>query len=511
MRSTNAKRTIGEMIAALEAKVSLQRIGGGLLIFLAILLRTRQFLFNRSLWGDEAMLALNIVKRDFAGFFQPLLFDQSAPLGFLVVEKLSITLFGNHDYILRLFPFLAGLAAVFIMFWLARRIFPGWKGLAAFGLFVFSWQAVYYASEVKQYGSDVLCTLGLLAAARLCNGPQVPRRNWLLLMGAGALSLWMSHPALFTIAAIVTVLGIANLLDKNCRNLYWLFGASLFWVINFLCIYFLSLRHSAASRMLHTYWQKAFMPLPPWNDWSWFLRSGELIFDKLLDIPFIFGLAILLAGIFYMFRADWKRAVLWLTPFLAALLASGAGLYPIWPRFLLFALPMLCFFLAAGLGTLHTLSTRFLSNAGNWITVIVAVVVFWQPVAWSVKKFQHPENMQDIKSIMAILRANRRWQDTIYVHHSAKKQFAYYANFYGIGRKRAVIGARAVESASPLIADIKKLAGNRRVWFMFPVRISYWRFDQEAIMRDYLNSIGTHKERYRAKGFSLDLYDLSRK
>ena len=498
------------MIAALGAKVSLQRIGGGLLIFLAILLRTRQFLFNRSLWGDEAMLAMNIINRRFVDLFRPLDFDQSAPIGFLYIEKLFVKLFGNHDYILRLFPFLTGLAAVFIMFWLARRMFPGWSGLAAFGLFVFSWQAVYYASEVKQYGNDVSCTLILLSVACFCSGSQVPRRNWLWLMGAGALSLWMSHPALFTLAAIAAVLGISNFSKKNWRNLFWLFGASLFWAINFLCTYFLSLRFSATSRFLNTYWQKAFMPLPPWNDWNWFLRSGNLIFDKLLNIPFVFGLLILLAGMYAMFRADWRRAALWSLPLLAALLASGADVYPMWPRFLLFALPMLCFFLAAGLRGLNDISARFFPKFGYWFTIIVALALCWLPVARSVKKFQHPQNRQDIKSIMAVLGANQRPHDTIYVHNSAKQQFAYYARFYGINRKKAVVGARARESASPLIADIRKLAGKRRVWFIFPVGIPYWRFDQEAVMRDSLNAIGIHKERYRAEGFSLDLYDLRR-
>ena len=38
-------------------------------------------------------------------------YHQAAPIGFLFIEKLSILVFGNHDYIMRLFPLLAGILA----------------------------------------------------------------------------------------------------------------------------------------------------------------------------------------------------------------------------------------------------------------------------------------------------------------------------------------------------------------------------------------------------------------
>ncbi len=125
MRSTPSNRTVREIIALVGANVPLAQISRWLLILLAILLRARQYFFNRSLWLDEALLAVNIVYRDFAGLLKPLENNQSAPLGFLYAEKLAITLFGNHDYILRLIPFLASLASIWLMAWLARRVFPG--------------------------------------------------------------------------------------------------------------------------------------------------------------------------------------------------------------------------------------------------------------------------------------------------------------------------------------------------------------------------------------------------
>ena len=77
---------------------------GWLLVAVGIILRIRQYLANRSLWGDETSLAVNIVSRSFIGLTEPLGFHQAAPVGFLFIEKILILLFGNTEYILRLFP-----------------------------------------------------------------------------------------------------------------------------------------------------------------------------------------------------------------------------------------------------------------------------------------------------------------------------------------------------------------------------------------------------------------------
>lgn len=495
---------------AVRKTTSQQKWVSWLLIFLAIVLRTRQYLFNRSLWGDEAMLALNIVNRRFVDLFKPLDYFQGAPLGFLYAEKICVKFFGNHDYILRLFPLLTGIAAVFIMAWLARRIFPGWTGLAALGLFTFSWQSIYYASEAKQYGCDVLFTLILLSAACLCSGPQVPRRNWLWLLAAGTLALWMSHPSLFIIIAIVAVIGFTNLRDKKWQNLGWLSFLCLCWGIHFLGIYYISLRNIAASKMLHNYWQKAFMPLPPWMDWSWFSRSVEMIFKYFLNIHFVLGLQILLIGVFSMFRKNRKTTSLWLIPILAVLLASGLSKYPFWTRFLLFSLPMFVLFLAAGMETMHSMITRDFQKTGFLLSAVIIMLIFWQPVTFSMQKLKSPENKNDIKSVLAYLRTNRQAHDTIYIHYASEYPFRYYARFYGMQSKKAVIGKTARESASPLLKDVNKLAGRSRVWFLFANRYQTERFDQKKTMLEYLDRLGLQIKFFSATGAELYLYDLSR-
>jgi hypothetical protein len=74
-----------------KAFLTWEKVAAALLILSGAILRIRQYLTGRSLWADEAMLALNIVERDFAGLVQPLDYDQGAPVGFLMGGEVVLT------------------------------------------------------------------------------------------------------------------------------------------------------------------------------------------------------------------------------------------------------------------------------------------------------------------------------------------------------------------------------------------------------------------------------------
>ena len=76
------------------------------IVVLGLGLRTVQYARNRSLWLDEALLALNILHRSAGGLFKGLDYHQGAPIGFLLLEKLATKLAGNGELALRAFPFL---------------------------------------------------------------------------------------------------------------------------------------------------------------------------------------------------------------------------------------------------------------------------------------------------------------------------------------------------------------------------------------------------------------------
>jgi hypothetical protein len=86
-----------------------------LVVLLGVVVRVRQYAANRSLWLDESFVALNIIGRGMHRLLTaPLDFNQTAPAGFLFVEKLSAELFDKGEYALRAFPLLCGIVGLLL-------------------------------------------------------------------------------------------------------------------------------------------------------------------------------------------------------------------------------------------------------------------------------------------------------------------------------------------------------------------------------------------------------------
>ena len=82
-----------------------------ILVGIGATLRLVQFAANASLWLDEVALVKGIVDLNVSQLItQPLPYDQVAPKGFLLVQKLAVTTLGSTDWVLGLFPFVCSLS-----------------------------------------------------------------------------------------------------------------------------------------------------------------------------------------------------------------------------------------------------------------------------------------------------------------------------------------------------------------------------------------------------------------
>src|SRR6185369_3984943 len=133
-----------------------------LLLAFGAALRIREYLLNNALYEDEAALALNIFNKSARELFGRLDSNQVAPIGFLLLEKLSVTLFGTTEYALRLPALLFSVAALFLFFEVARRYVSGASLLLGLGLFASSVYVIHYSSQVKQYSADVAIGLAVM-------------------------------------------------------------------------------------------------------------------------------------------------------------------------------------------------------------------------------------------------------------------------------------------------------------------------------------------------------------
>ncbi|MBI1794287.1 MAG: glycosyltransferase family 39 protein [Chloroflexi bacterium] len=488
-----------------------------LLIVIGIILRLRQYFVNRSLWADEASLALNLVGRTFSGLTQPLDYGQGAPIVFLFIEKFFIVLLGNKDYIMRLFPLFSGILAIYLIYRISRE-YIGTAGILAVLMFAVSWQLVYYSSELKQYSSDVMIALLLVYLSNRCIGTDVKARDFILLGVVGSIGIWTSHTAAFILAGIGLVIAFEKLARREYRFLLWALGLGLLWLAVFGLEYFVSLRYLIADPYLQGYWQKAFMPIPHRSNLGWFVTTYfsflTISFNRTdLILAYIFPVLILIGGISLFFKSR-NRALIIILPFLMASLASLLQKYPLKGRFMLFLVPLTLLLIAEGMGRIYLFLAKFNRSFSLFACGFIVLLAFGAPLILTLQNFIEPYRGEDIKPVMQYVQENRSPNDIVYVFHSSGPAFTYYAPFYGLDAGRIIVGIeipRKKLALQQFFDDVGLLKGNSKVWFVFSAIVDCGGCtgDMQTFYVEYLNTLGKQLNSFNGSGANAYLYDLN--
>ena len=338
---------------------------------LGVVARLAQFLANRSYWMDEASIVGCILYLGESGLFGPLAATQLAPPGFLAGEWGMIHLLGTSRFAFRLIPLLAGIAALFLFRDLARRCLTPRGEYLALALFAVADDLIYFASEVKQYSSDLAATLALLVVACRSKDDQRRRTHWqpLRLAALGVGVVWCSHPAIFTLAGIglVGLIQAARARDWR-RALVW-GGVGLAWVASSAGVHAVAMRQLGYRRDMWFFWDFAFPPLPPRSLWDllWPVRRVAFLFASPLNFDLPFGprwsiwpaVALGVVGSVRLARTEPVLAARLALPGLFALGAAYARLYPFHGRLLLFWVPVLLIPVASGLAAIRARWVRW--------------------------------------------------------------------------------------------------------------------------------------------------------
>lgn len=491
-----------------------------LIVTLGVAARLRQFVFNRSLWLDEAAVAVNIVGRNFGGLLRPLEYLQVAPIGFLWTEKVLVSIIGNTDLVLRIGPLVAGLLALVLMAKLAEpmstllEIVPGGLALALFAL---SGRLIYYSSEVKQYSLDVLLAVTLLILARRCWQAESKAADFGRLGCAAAVSVWFSHPAIFVICGILASLGISRLLAKDWRGLWLVAGGTVATLASFGLVYLTVLRN-AADPMLTQFWQFAFAPLPPWAYLPWYSRNFLAALGEPAGLwPHYLAGALILTGYVRILVQKWELAAGLAVSVLAAIAASALQKYPLNGRLLLFGLPVAYLLVGGGLRAIQGVLSRLNRPVALGFSILVAAVLLYRPSLQALNTFERPYVGEDMRSVMAYVRQHRMIDDVIYVNYLAYPAFKYYAPQYGFASEQymySINGLQDYEANMAMIflnpegyfSEIAQLRG-RRVWFVFSHDFPKLPTSTRAYLAR-LNQVGLRLEQFNATGASAYLYSL---
>lgn len=554
-----------------------------LLLGFGLIIRSIQYGANRALWADEAKLALNLIDRSYGELLQPLDYDQIAPVGFLWAEKAVVQLLGPTEYALRLVPFVAGLASLLLFYRLAQVMLDcsvssrlneppvppqlgsephsgsnseiprspfAFKSLyllpvalpVALVLFVCLPDLVYYASEVKQYSSDVAIALLLSLVLLNVRRPALSRGQVAIASLVGAIALWCSHPAVLVLTGLELTYLVPALLHCWANrplsgSIQWgnrlvMYGI---WGLSFAAFYGVTILNHPAEGTLTTSWDYTFPE--SWLDLDWLFYAVKRFFRNPLRFPNgIDDVAIALFGLgcFVLARRSVGRLGFLLAPVGITLAASYLGKYPFRDRLVLFLVPYFIVVLAIGAAydwpmgrspraTSHASSQpslswrhRALRQSGRGISALLIIGLLSVPLWNGGQLLVSPSQFEDIRPLMEYVQTHRQLGDRLYVFQKSQYQFEYYAPTYGFEPGDYVVSAdpdRVAErdfSAAKKAAyrqDLKQFQGEQ-VWFL--VADTSLREDTEFLLSQ-LDALGQQRDQLNSQypASFVYLYDLT--
>jgi hypothetical protein len=395
------------------------------LLLLAAAVRIADYLARRPLWLDEAMLALNLGSRSFAGLVAPLDFDQSAPPLFLWLLKAVTLIGGLGELSLRLVPLLAGLALLW-MLWRVTRALVGWDAaLIAAALAAVSLPLLRYAGELKPYSTDALLSVVIIALTlRIRSAPEHAARWWQL-AAAGIIGLLLSFPSGFVLAGGFAALVLDPRIRGDAVSRRRLGALALGWAAGFAAIFVLVYQPQTTNEYLRRYWSATVLD-PSAADFASRVRSAvRRLTSGLppLDLIDVKGrLAILALGIALIARRGGLAAAAQVgIPFVA--LGAGAlfGKFPVADRLFIFIAPFT--FIAVAVLLAELLRLLRLGEAGAGVVGALIVLAWGGPGMVDYRR--HPPGQQDGRET-ALAVSRRRGTEPVYVIPGALPAWAYY-------------------------------------------------------------------------------------
>ena len=406
-----------------------------LAITLGIAFRLLQLFANRGLSQDEAQLALNIMHKSFSGLFHQLDFQQAAPEGFLVIQKIDVWGLGKSEYALRLAPFVAGILALAMIFFLARRVVSPLAVPLATAFFAVSDPLINWTVYDKQYAIDVLVSVVVLWIGFRMSDQRDRLSTALLYAAVSTVAVWFSHPSVFTIAGVSTALFADSLVRRDWRRALVVVAASAAGLASFSVFALAYSQNLVYLRTVLRGGSGAFAGSG--QDSLDSLRGGFGEFRYASGIPhflqrggvdagqliFIFAAAFCTIGFIRLVRREPVKAVALLAPLCFMLIAWGIQKYPLLGRTQLFLVPNFVLFLAEGI---VYVVTRPQGASARAASATLAGVVGLALAAPAIGHVAHPRRFGDLKPVLRYLAREQRPNDTLFIYYTAEHQFRYY-------------------------------------------------------------------------------------
>lgn len=488
------------------------KIWAAIAVLFGIVVRLSLYFGNRSLWFDELGIAMNLRDRSYIELLSPLDHNQAAPPLFLWIERFATQLLGHNELALRLFPLLAGIAALFLFYRLAFLIVPGSAAAIAISLFAVLRYTVYYSNELKPYIVDLCASLLLFSILWGSRRHSFDRFKTLLVSVVGSLCILTSYPAAFTLVAAES-----TVLFANPVNHYWqLFRSRLLayacWIASFIFMYWISVADALGNSSLVESWSARY-PSSIF-DIVWLLDAmGRFFYRPLgfLGVAEVLAMLAFICGCVVLWRNNRLTLLALLSPFVVTLAASFLQKYPFRERLILYLVPYALLILSSGIAwTLDIKRPRYCQVFGA-----ILVCLLWMPSAGrqlATIANPHQYSVHRLRPLIAYVNDHYAANDVIYVFPRAQRAFEYYTLKYPQLREHAIAPKTRLEpdditTRQQVINELLQVRGNSRVWLL-GTEFDLEKGELDLVLQD-LDLVGTQLDFEQLSDAATALYDFS--
>lgn len=478
------------------------------LLLTGVILALIQFLFNRSLWLDEASLALNIINRNCFELLKPLTYGQVAPILFLQIERFFSLMIPDSEYGLRLLPLISYLVSLFFFYQILKKTLPEpYSVVFSLSLFVFSLVLIRYSSEVKQYITDVMVSTVIFY---LLVKDYPSSRNMLITITiAGITGIFLSNisPVVLSSAGIFLIFRCFRREDIHFKGLIVVFAT---WGVVFLVYYYFFIHHHPIRNFMIRYWssQGAFFPIGSTyaEIQAFIINKSKDIFNHILPMGrsgiFIL-LPIFFLGIFRLIK-DRKTGllILMLSPLIIHFALSTFKIYPFATRFILYLIPFIIFPIGYGWSFIIQFIFRIFRSGKSGILFLIIPFLF--SYFFFTKGF--PVKVTELKDCLAYLKDHKNSNDSLFVDVNLSNPLRYYMQINKTEMSSVIYRKRSENENDEFFHELEKT--NSVLWFLMGNSTA----SRNIRLLKYLDQQGiAYTRKYESYGASVWLIEFGQK
>jgi hypothetical protein len=451
-----------------------ERVAMILLLLAGVFLPLMQLLYNRSLWTDEASVAVSIVHRGFIGLMKPLEYTQVAPILYLWLVKAGSLLIPDSEIGLRLPSYLAYLGTLVLYFlFLRRHLVSGLAVSVGLALFIFNRHILFYATEMKQYMYEAFVSMSLVY---IIFSDWDEKRKMVASTLVGCLSVALTISFAMILPAVMLYFLLVRWGRWDRAYLTGVFSMGLAWLVAFVPYYLAFLHNHPYSQVKQSEFAEGFPP--SFTDLKGYLQyffgvaslilryfgfSGKNLGYQTIpsDWPnFCFMVALVLLGIWRSFQRN-RLFLLLLVPVLIHVLVSSLHLYPTANRLFLHAYPIIA--LLAAMGADALLSARWGSRPA-FPAVVYAVLLLFGIVF---TRMNFPHRLEEARSVLEGVSRSSKPGDGIFLYPNSILFYDYYTHIGKFRPTGRVVHSRASPSEGWKASVPDLSADNTPFWIFF--------------------------------------------